>query len=606
MNYNRIYNEDGSAYLDIVILGEYNPQYDGTTTLEGRFTSPYQIDDVTNFTQWQGTPSEYVITTIGNRVAEIVDWTNNVLDDEKLNAFFKVNDITFYATQSVTKTIKLKDNNGTYPYMKYVSDGYRKTLKIVMGETLSNREPGIVLLNGALVNKTETNGYSYSCEYIANTISLGTPIPISKLAKMVHDMQAYYTYNLYEQGEPQSGVYSTTTCLSTLYNPSHVSIGSQVVANNLATSNTIQIINTNSIFIDNSVWEDIDKIEEKEIEKNDDGTYNDSDGDGGKGSGPSSLPEGDTIDKITIPTLSPLSLGIYNLYKMTVAQFQDFKANLWNTTVMDYLTKIWQSDPMDSILTVALAPFTPVTASDTQIFIGGQTIPNASGAPLIESYVYHEFHLNYDEKIGTVWGNKYDYDGVSYNLFVPFVGFQKLTVNDIYHKNLELNYIIETLTGNGICYLYTKPQNSNFDSHEKNRPTYSWSFNCYSKIPLSGRNMDAFVTSIVSGVGSAMSGNLGGITTLATARPTIERSGELKANTAYIGGRRPYIIIEYSNLFIKKGQYSKQGRPAWRYTQLSNCSGFTRCKDSQVKCDNYMTQRECEEINNLLNEGVIL
>lgn len=603
MNYNRIYNSDSSSHLDIPILGTYNNSYDGTQTLSGRVDSPYQIDDVTNFNNWTGTPSEYVVTTLGNRVA-VLTGVDNAITNELLNNFFKKTDIDFYGSQTKTYTMLLKDNNGSYPYLKYESNDYRKSLKIVLGETAHDKEPGIYLLYSAITKYTYNNGYGYKQENVCNIINIAIPVPINKLAKMLYDMESYYEYNIVNN--ENQGFFSTSICASRLLNPSESVIGALTIAKNLSSSNKVHLTSTNRKFIADKVWQDIDKIEEKEIEKNDDGTYNDGDGEGGKGEGPSSLPDGDTIDKITIPTLSPISLGIYNIYKMSVQQFRDFKSNLWNNTVMDYLTKIWQSNPMDSILSVALAPFTPKTSADTNIYIGGQTIPNATGSPLVESYVYHVFNLNYDDKIGTVWGNKYDYDGVSYTLFVPFVGFQKLTVNDIYHKSLELNYIIETLTGNGICYLYTKPQESNFDTKEKNRPTYTWSFNCYSKIPLSGRNMDSFVTGVISGVGGALSGNLGGITTLATARPTIQRSGELKANSAYMGGRRPFIVCEYSNLFIKKGQYTKQGRPSWRYTKLSNCSGFTKCKDAQIECANYMTQDEANEINQLLNEGVIL
>jgi hypothetical protein len=440
---------------------------------------------------------------------------------------------------------------------------------------------------------------------IASEIYLGLPCSFANLCTMLDDMGSDRQLEL-KSVSNSIGKWTSTLTSATLKDNNDDVIGSLALRwyYNAFTGNILY--NTAKSYIPRDALQPLRDIPTEEVAPNDDDTYNDSDGESGTGKGPESLPDGETIQKITIPTLNPLSLGVYNIYKMTAQQFQDFKGNLWNSTVMDYLTKIWQSNPMDSILSVALAPFTPAVGADANIYIGGQTIPNATGSPLVESYVYHVFNLSYASKIGTVWGNKYDYDGVSYTLFVPFVGFQKLTTNDIYHKNLELNYIIETLTGNGICYLYTKPSDGNYDEKEKSRPTYTWSFNCYSKIPLSGRNMDSFVTGIISGVGGALSGNLGGITTLATARPTIQRSGELKANSAYMGGRRPFIVCEYSNLFIKNGQYTKQGRPSWRYTKLSNCSGFTKCKDAQIECENYMTQEEANEINQLLNEGVIL
>lgn len=605
----KLYNEDESAYLEFAIVGQYDNSYDGTTDLSMRVIGEPQQQDITTY-DTEGNPTSYAIVTIGTEPAHSIGYDGNLLTNEKLNAFFGRNDIDYWYQGAYNYTQKIKDNNGTYPYLELdssvlASGFYMKQLRLVVGPRTYGHYAYIGLLNDYAPVYQYTNARSYKQNIRASEIYLGLPVEFSNLCTMLDDMGSDRTFSIRSTTQTQ-GKYSSTLARTEVIDNDNQTVGVLATRTYYNEFSGNILYNTAKAYIPRDSLQALRDIPTEEVQPNDDDTYNNTDGEEGTGKGPDSLPDGEVIDKITIPTLSPLSLGIYNIYKMTVSQFQTFKSELWNSTIMDYLTKIWQSDPMESILSLALAPFTPATAADTNITIGGQTLGNSSGAPLIESYVYHEFTLNYNDKISTVWGNKYDYDGVSYNLFVPFVGFQKLTTNDIYHKNLQLNYIIETLTGNGICYLYTNPQSTNFDEKEKARPTYTWSFNCYSKIPLSGRNLDQFITSVVAGVGSAMSGSLGGVTTLATARPTIQRSGELKANTGYMGGRRPFIVCEYSNLFIKNGQYNKIGRPAWRYTELSNCTGYTKCENARINQDDYMTERECNEIERLLNEGVIL
>lgn len=604
----RLYNYDRTGYLEFII-GEYDNSYDGTSSFNLRLLTEPQVRDITTYDR-DGDPNNYTVVTYGTESpAHIIGYDGNIMTNEVLQEFFKQTTLDIFDLSTFEYDIIVDGATNGYPFVKITKvitpqGNPLIDIDLVVGPRTYGHYALIGLLNNYNPKVTLINGYGYQQINIATDIYLGLPCSLGNLAQIISDMGSDRQLRL-ESATGQIGKWTSSLYASELKDNSDNTIGNLALRwyYNLESGNIIY--NTAIAYISQDVIDLLKNLDEEDVE-NDDGTYNDGDGESGTGDGPESLPDGDTIDRITIPTLSPLSLGVYNLYKMTVQQFQAFKSNLWNATVMDYLTKIWQSDPMDSILTVALAPFTPAVSTDTPIYIGGQTIPNATGSPLVESYVYHVFNLNYSRKIGEVWGNKYDYDGVSYTLFVPFVGFQKLTVNDIYHKSLELNYIIETLTGNGICYLYTKPGDGNFDTKEKSRPTYTWSFNCYSKIPLSGRNLDNFVTSIIGGVGSAMSGNLGGVTTLATARPTIERSGELKPNSGYMGGRRPYIVCEYSNLFIKNGQYSKQGRPAWRYSKLDNCTGFTKCKDAKVECSNFMSQEEASEINQLLNEGVIL
>ena len=131
----------------------------------------------------------------------------------------------------------------------------------------------------------------------------------------------------------------------------------------------------------------------------------------------------DNIDIPTLPTTTASSCGMVKMYEMTLAQTQALAGYLWSgaTEFYENLTKMF-NDPMDSIVSLALAPIKPSVGNSTTIEICKYAIDNVTGSPLTSQYA----QLNCGTiKIEPYWGNALDYAPYTKaSIYLPFIGTQ--------------------------------------------------------------------------------------------------------------------------------------------------------------------------------------
>lgn len=95
------------------------------------------------------------------------------------------------------------------------------------------------------------------------------------------------------------------------------------------------------------------------------------------------------------------------MYEMSLAQTQALANYLWSgaTEFYENLTKMF-NDPMDSIVSLSLAPIKPSVGGSTTIEICKYAIESVTGSPLTSQYA----SLNCGTvKIEPYWGNALDY-----------------------------------------------------------------------------------------------------------------------------------------------------------------------------------------------------
>lgn len=342
----------------------------------------------------------------------------------------------------------------------------------------------------------------------------------------------------------------------------------------------------------------------------DEGTYDGDSGDGGTGTG--NIPSGEDIDEPDKPGKNGASTGLLRGYVLTQAQTTTFSSWLWSSDVMDYISKLFTSNPLDSIITFSMLPYTPQTSeTPTNIVLGGKACTDVSDA-LIISEQFNTFEFTYDGLTEPVWGNALDYEkGVKIELFVPFVGIVPLDVNSVIYTKLKLKYIIDCFSGQGIVYLVSQKSDSTWDGERKKCLLGQWTFNCKSTLPLTRNDISSIISGAIGGITSLATGNIGGVASaVMSARPSVQRSGDVATSTAYMGKRNPYIIYTMSKAVIPKGEYGKKGRPQYAVKKVGDCDGFIQCENPRLSFTGgdgqFPTDEEIKEIYSLLKEGVVV
>ena len=339
----------------------------------------------------------------------------------------------------------------------------------------------------------------------------------------------------------------------------------------------------------------------------DDGTVDPSEGDPAGGSG--KIPDGEDADIPTIPTTSFIASGLNNAYVLTADELKAFADWLYLDDIIKYLSSLFSSNPMDGILSLSAMPYTPTTAGTGNITIAGKV--STAGGRLVGQQ-YEVFNFRHDGLQESIWGNAMDYgSGVKMELYLPFVGVVPLNTNDCIFKRLYIRYIIDNLTGSGIVVLYSEKTNATWDDGDKTAMLGNWSFNCRNTACLSRVDVSNLINSAISTVTSATlgsaSGAIGGLINTMSQRPTVQKTGALNASAGYLNSRVPQLTYTFSKLVIPSNQYSRLGRPTYATKKLKDCSGYVRCVNPRITFEgDPPTEEEMNEINSLLEEGVII
>ena len=306
-------------------------------------------------------------------------------------------------------------------------------------------------------------------------------------------------------------------------------------------------------------------------------------GGGADGTGTGKPPTGDNISLPDIPSKNIVGTGLVHAYVLTNEQISTFSEWLWQDDIMDYLSKLFSTNPLDSIISTSLMPYTPTTSGTSAIKLGSQVCGTVTNALQVASQ-FQKFDFVYSGLSAHMWGNALDYSqGTTIYLYIPFVGLVPLDTNKAVFTKLTLRYIIDNITGQGVVSLLSEKNNANFDSGRNSIVLDSWSFNCKSTIALTRQDMNSIISSAMSGITSLMSGNVVGVAaSVMNARPNSERNGTFNTSSAYMGMRRPYIVYSFSNAVIPSGGYGYIGRPQYSVKKISTCSGFIKCKGPNI------------------------
>ena len=322
---------------------------------------------------------------------------------------------------------------------------------------------------------------------------------------------------------------------------------------------------------------------------------------------------GNNTANVTISQNTPVSSvktsSLYTIWNPTQEQLNSLANFLWSTDFVDLIKKVLQS-PMDAMISLALFPIRPKTDGSHIINLG--YVPSGVSA-LRVSNQFQTFQTS-----GLVIPHKYnsylDYSPyTTAEIYLPFIGFQRLNINDVMGKTVSVVYNIDMLSG--ICTALVKVDDNTM---------YSYSGNMAMFLPLSAGNWARMMTPIfgavggVASMGAGISGVMSGSSLLGSTANAVSgakslgnlegnavsRSGEISGNAGILGDYQPFIVVTRPINDRPSTYNSNIGQTYNKSVQLGTLSGFTIVDEAHVEGMS-ATETEKNEIERLLKEGVI-
>lgn len=312
---------------------------------------------------------------------------------------------------------------------------------------------------------------------------------------------------------------------------------------------------------------------------------------------------GDAVDFPGLPTTGVINTGLITLFNPSDAQLRSLAGVLWGNDFEQSIKKVL-NDPFDGLIGLSMVPFSPTTSGSINCTIGN--FDTEISMPLVNAQYYT---INCGSvQIKENWKNALDYNSTTAEIFVPFVGFRTIDIQDIMGRTIALKYNVDVLTGAAVAILKCG-----------DKCLYEWPCNLSYDIPLTGSNKAALYTGLVSvamsGLGGAAAGGVMGavggaansaINTATHAQSNVQRGGSLASNTGVLGEFTAYVVLHRPKQSMPSKFKEIKGYQSNITSQLSACRGYTEVDYVHITGISGATDTELQEIENLLKEGVII
>ena len=349
------------------------------------------------------------------------------------------------------------------------------------------------------------------------------------------------------------------------------------------------------------------------IEYDEDNPYGEE-GTSNIGGGDGAFGNPDAVDGAEIPdlpTISAADLGFITMYNPDAAQLKSLSDFMWSGAFDLVTYKKLFSDPMQSIIGLAIVPVQPSVAGSKSVKFG--TIDSGITMNYLSTnYVQMDCgYVDVDKYVGCFMDND-PYTKIS--IYLPFIGIRQLSADDCIGRSLHVVYNIDVLTGACACFIEVSGKGV----------LYSYNGSCITNVPLTAVNFSGAIQNAVSAIGSALgiaagmatgaapitAMSIAGMATSAAntalnSKPTVQRSGNLGGSAGIMSIMTPYVIIERPRMSVPNKIEKFVGQTSNITMYLGDCKGFTMCDYVHLDGLN-ATSEEIVEIESMLKAGVIL
>ena len=304
----------------------------------------------------------------------------------------------------------------------------------------------------------------------------------------------------------------------------------------------------------------------------------------------------------TTPVVVPVgsASALYTVYNPTESEIHSFGSWLWSSNFVDQLLKMF-NDPMQAIISLHKVFCSPTVSGRNNIVVG-YLDSGVSANVVTAQYV--------DIDCGSVqlpeeFQNVFDYNPFTeVSIYLPFIGFCRLDVNDIMRGTISVKYHVDVLTGACLSEVVVIRDGVG-------GTLYQYSGDCSVHYPLSSGSYMGIVGALLGVAGTVASGGalapmaLGVASGVMGARSSVERSGSLSGNAGAMGIKKPYLVIQKPQTNTPADFNKFTGIPSNEIVKISECTGFISC--SEVHAVNTIcTDSEMNELLTLLKSGILI
>lgn len=285
------------------------------------------------------------------------------------------------------------------------------------------------------------------------------------------------------------------------------------------------------------------------------------------------------------------------------ANVRNFASWLYSTDFSSFINNLLFNNAMEGIISLKHIYKTPRIYMSGNLRFLGQAVSNVG---VNACFQYKSFSCGHI-KINPYYKNVNDYTSTSIQLYLPFIGFVDLNVNEVMDRFIEVKYYIDYLTGTCTAYVLC----SKTDVDNSGYVMLVQQGNCAVELPLSGmdysnavRNIISLGTSIATGSPTSMVSSVSNLLT-GGINGTLNRGGGIGGNSGAIAIKTPYIIINRQVAYDALQRQHFEGLPNNANVRLSTCKGYTRIK--YINLDGIdATEQEKDIILNKLKGGVFI
>lgn len=305
---------------------------------------------------------------------------------------------------------------------------------------------------------------------------------------------------------------------------------------------------------------------------------------------------------ISIPPINPTdsitSSKLFTVYNPTADQIDALGGYLWGESIAGTLASIF-TNPLNAIISLHCIYCEPDVIGTKEIRLGYL----ASGVSA--KYVVSQYK---EVDCGTIripeyYGDCRDYSPyTTISLFLPFIGFRPIKVDDVMGSELSIKYFVDVYTGTCLACV-------SVNKGGVIQLTYNFDGNCSVMLPLTSGSWANMTVGLATALTSMIVNPVAGALQLPNAVHngiSMSSQGQLGCNAGAMGRKKPYVVVTNTQAYDAVGYNELYGYPANILTKLSQLEGYTKVKEVHVENVNNATVDEKNEIERLLKSGVII
>lgn len=352
--------------------------------------------------------------------------------------------------------------------------------------------------------------------------------------------------------------------------------------------------------------------------------------------------DSDVVTPDTMPILSSIATGMATLFTPDSTQLKSLSDIFWGSQWWTALQNTVEGiDKM--FVSLGIVPFAVDAGSTVEV--------TWLGLAWTEVYLtlaakqYYEFdmgtiNMGNDDRIFTS-GSALDYSPFSkLGIYLPFIGYQELDIDEFRGASVNLKYRIDILSGTCVALISVG-----------GNTIYQFTGNCMTQIPITSQSFESMITNAVN-VGIAVSGVRsasavgsaagevsqemvdkgkasekqralsdtksrvhveGAVDRLLSAcansimglKPNYDKSGAVSNSASLLAVKQPFLFLTTPRQCIPEHYQRYSGFPSNITRKIGECSGFLVVESIRLN-GLVATSSEVEEIYELLKSGVIV